>query len=96
MSQVKRGERNPMYGKNHSEETIARMSNVQKGRPRWEGFGRPSQKIEVLDIKINITKEFESISAAALALNIRQSTISRCLARKDQKVYNNQYIFKKL
>jgi group I intron endonuclease len=98
MSEAKKGETNPMYGKNHSEETRARMFNVQKGRPRTEGSGRPSQKIEVYDIKTNITKEFDSISAAALALNIRQSTISRYLARKDQKqkFYKNQYAFKKL
>lgn len=96
MSKAKKGETNPMYGKNHSEETRARMSNIQKGRPRTEGSGKPTQKIEVYDIKNNITKEFDSMSAAALALNIGQSTISKYLARKDQKFFKNQYAFKKL
>lgn len=57
MSKTKKGEGNPMYartlrthaGKNHSEETRARMSNIQKGRPRTEGSGKPSQKIQVYD-----------------------------------------------
>lgn len=96
MSSVKRGETNPMFGKKHSEETLIKMSNAQKGRPRQEGSGRPSQKIEVTDIKKNITTTYDSITAAALALNIGQSTISKYLARKDQKFYKNQYGFKKL
>lgn len=87
-----------MFGKNHSEETRAKMSNAQKGRPKHEGSGRPSQvqKIEVIDIKNNIATTYDSISAAALALNIGQSTISKYLARNDQKFYKNQYAFKKL
>jgi group I intron endonuclease len=96
MSSVKRGESNPMFGKTHSEETRAKISNAQKGRPRQEGSGKPSQKIEVTDIKNNITTIYDSMSAAALALNIGQSTISKYLARNDQKVYKNQYVFKKL
>lgn len=66
------------------------MSNIQKGRPRTEGSGKPSQKIEVYDLKNNITNTFDSMSAAALALNIGQSTISKYLARKDQKFFKNQ------
>jgi group I intron endonuclease len=99
MSNAKRGENNSMFGKKHSlrrEETLIKMSNAQKGRPRQEGSGRPSQKIEVTDIKNNITITYDSITAAALALNIGQSTISKYLARKDQKFYKNQYGFKKL
>lgn len=66
------------------------MSNIQKGRPRTEGSGKPSQKIEVYDLKNNITNTFDSMSAAALALNIGQSTISKYLARKAQKFFKNQ------
>ena len=65
------------------------------GKPRPEGAGSPSQKIEVTDIKNNITTKYDSISSAALALNIRKSTISIYFAR-NQKLYKNQYIFKKV
>lgn len=91
MSEAKKGEKNHIYGKNHSEETRAKISNSQKGRRRTVGSGRPCQKIEVIDIKNNITKRYDSISAAALNLNIGQSTISKYLARNDKKFYNNLY-----
>ena len=52
------------------------MSNAQKRRPRHEGSERLSQKIQVTDIKNNITTTYDFISAAALALKIGQSTIS--------------------
>ena len=94
MSNSKTGEKNPMFGKKHSEETRVKMSSSQAGekssrfgKPRPEGAGRLSQKIEVIDIKNNITTKYDSISAAALDLNIRQSTISRYLAHSDQKLY---------
>lgn len=76
----KAGEKNPMFG----------IRN-----PRPEGAGRPYQKIEVIDIKNNITTRYDSIALAALALNINHSVISNYFAR-NQKLYKNQYAFKKL
>ena len=81
MSSSKAGEKHPMFG---------------KYKPRPEGAGRPYQKIEVIDIKNNITTRYDSITAAALALNIRKSTISNYLARNDQKFYKKRYAFKKV
>jgi group I intron endonuclease len=98
----KTGEKHSRFGKLHTEETRSKMSDSQKavyrlGRVKSEGAGRPSQKIEVLrlDIKNNITTRYDSITAAALALNIRKSTIANYFAR-NQKFYKNQYAFKKL
>ena len=65
------------------------------GKPRPEGSGRPSKKIEVIDIKNNITTRYDSITAAALALKIGKSVISKYLACNDQKFYKNQFAFKK-
>jgi len=103
MSNSKTGEKNPMFGKKHSEETRVKMSSSQAGekssrfgKPRPEGAGRLSQKIEVIDIKNNIQTKYDSISDAALTLNIAKSTISKYLARNDQKFYKNKYAFKKL
>jgi len=77
----KAGEKNPMFG----------IRN-----PRPEGAGRPYQKIEVIDtLRGNITTRYDSIALAALALNINHSVISNYFAR-NQKLYKNQYAFKKL
>src|SRR5438477_10959207 len=60
-----------------SKETRAKLAlslkgekNPMSGKPIAIGAGRPFQKIEVIDIKNNITTKYDSISAAALALNI--------------------------
>ena len=67
------------------------------GRKKPELSGKAPVKIEVIDIKNNKTTRYDSISAAAaLALNIGQSTISKYLARKDHKFYKNQFSFKKV
>jgi hypothetical protein len=52
----KSGEQNPMFG---------------KSKPRPEGAGRPSQKIEVFDKEKNQTTTYDSTGAAARALNIQ-------------------------
>ena len=82
-------------GRKLSEETRAKMSIAKAGK-RPEGSGRPSQKVEVMDIKNNIKTRYDSISAAALALNIRRATIYDYLACNEQKVYKNKFIFKRL
>lgn len=95
-------------GYKHSEGTRAKMSSSHKGlsaghlnpmfgksRPRPVGAGKPYTQIEVIDTKNGVTTRYNSISAAALALNIAQSTISIYFAR-NQKLYKNQYVFKKL
>jgi len=66
-----------------------------KHNPRPKGAGRPYQKIEVIDIKNNITTTYDSIELAELALKTNHSSISNYFAR-NQKLYKNQYAFKKL
>ena len=66
-----------MYGKNHSEETKQIMSEAEQGQPRPEGAGRPSQQIEVTDIKNNTTTSYDSIGEAARALHIHKSVIDK-------------------
>ena len=96
LSEAFKGEKNPMYGKKHSEEIIKKMSASLKGREKPELSGKAPVKIEVIDVKNNKTTIYDSISAAALALNIGQPTISKYLARKDHKFYKNQFSFKKV
>ena len=78
----KTGENNPNYGK--------------KSKPRPVGSGKPSQQIEVTDIKNNTTTSYDSISEAARALNFpNHKAISNYIRQNQQKPYKAQYIFKK-
>ena len=56
----------------------------------------PSQQIEVIDIKNNITSRYDSISSAALALDIKNSRISNFLRLNQKSPYKDRYIFKKV
>ena len=96
MSDAKKGEKNPMFGKNHTEETKIIMSDAKKGKTKVEGSRSPSQAIEVTDIKNNTTTSYDSMSAAARALNIKKSIISEYFSKNQQKPYKGQYTFKKL
>ena len=92
-----------MIGKKHSEETKAKLSlafkgeaNPMFGKPRSVGAGKSSQQVEVFDIKNNVTIRYESISSAALALNIKHSIISIFFKRNQKSPYQGKYIFKKV
>ena len=87
----------PMSGRNHSEETKKKiMSEANKGKPRPEGTGKPSQQIEVTDIKNNITTTYISMSEASKALNINETVIGKYFSRNQKKPYKGQYTFNKL
>jgi hypothetical protein len=75
-----------ILGKKHEEETKRRISASQP----------LAKKIEVIDIKTNQANTYNSIKAAAKALGIPQSSISRYFTKNQQSPYKNQYIFKKL
>jgi hypothetical protein len=85
-----------MYGKNHTEETKTIMSEAKKGKPRTEGAGKPSQQIEVTDIKNNTTTSYDSIGEAARALNLPHfNIISNYIKNNQVKPYKGIYTFKK-
>jgi hypothetical protein len=52
--------------------------------------------VKVTDLETNITTTYNSMSAAASALNIPKSRISMYFANNQQKPYKNRYIFKKV
>jgi group I intron endonuclease len=80
ISEANKGENLPNFGKTLSEETRKKISDTSKkiensgrfktGQQRAEGAGKPYQSIEVLDLKENTTTIYDSISAAARALDI--------------------------
>ena len=67
------------------------------GKPKPEGAGSPSQAIEVFDNKNNQTTTYNSISAAARALNLpSHKAISDYIKNNKKKPYKGRYTFKKL
>nr|QCW06955.1 hypothetical protein [Drechslerella brochopaga] len=97
MSEAKIGEKNPMYGKTHSDDTRKKISAGHKGRiVSVETRAKLSIKISVFDIKKNTTTFYDSMSEAARALKIKQYLISKYFNRNQQKPYKGRYIFKKI
>ena len=67
------------------------------GKPRPSGAGKPSQQIEVTDIKNNTTTSYDSINEAAIALNLPSyRIISNYIKNNKQKPYKGIYTFKKV
>ena len=66
------------------------------GKAKPEGSGRPSQRIVVLDLLTNERTEYDSMGAAVLALNIKQSIISMSFSNNQKKPYKGRYIFQKI
>jgi hypothetical protein len=76
-----------------SKETRAKMSASQMGNSN--GKNQPNSiKIEVTDLETNTKTIFNSISAAAKALNILQQTISVYFKRNQQKPIKGRYVFR--
>jgi len=71
--------------KNHSDEAKRKISEAQP----------TSIKIEVTDIKNNITTTYNSMSEATRALNIHKSVIDNYFNRNQQKPYKGLYTFNK-
>ena len=58
---------------------------------------KPSQQIEVTDIKNNTTTYYDSMGEAARALNLpSHKVISDYIKNNQQKPYKGQYTFKKI
>jgi group I intron endonuclease len=94
MSEAKKGENNPCFGKTLSEETKKKISDAMVGNTNSKNHPN-SQQIQVFDEKTNQTTTYNSISAAASALNVKHSTIVNYFARNQSKPFKGQYTFKK-
>ena len=96
----------PMSGRKHSDKTKTIMSEGKKGenhpnygKQKYEGSGTgmPSQAIEVFDNKNNITTSYDSMIAAAIALNLPSyRAISDYFRKNQKKPYKDQYTFRRL
>jgi len=99
------------FGKKHSEETRRRMSEAQLRNPHFLGKKHSEEakirmretqaaqggyKIEVLDLETGTKITYPSISEAARALGIHQSTITNYFTRENKKPCKGRYIFSKI
>jgi group I intron endonuclease len=90
MSDAKKGENHPMFGKTGE-------NHPRFGQPRPAGAGKPSQTIEVFDLKEKTTTYYNSISEAARALNLPNfNTIRSYIKNNQQKPYKKRYTFNKI
>jgi group I intron endonuclease len=78
-----------------SDEIRKKMSDAHIGKARSKGAGRPVQKIEVFDQDTKLSTTYDSMRAAARALKIKPSTISKYFSRNQQKPYRGRYILRK-
>ena len=83
-------------GQTLNDDTKQKISDTKKGKPKVEGSGKPSQQIEITDIKNDITTSYNSISEAARALNCNESSIRSNIKSNSNKPYKGRYTFKKL
>lgn len=93
----------PMSGNKHSKVTLAKMRIAKLNKKLSEetkaliSFSMLSSiKVRVLDKETNTTVDYDSITAAAIALNIRIQAICNYLKRNQIKPYKGRYIFQKI
>ena len=76
MSECKKGENNPMYGKHHSEETKRKISNSMNGRQKVDGSGKAPKAVEQWSKDgAMLIAVYESMSEAARQTNICYQSI---------------------
>ena len=71
-------DKNPFFGKTHSEKTRAKMSKSNKGNKTGDKNGR-ARKIAQLSLDGNLIKEFSTIIESAKEVGISRQGISDCL-----------------
>lgn len=89
MSQSRMGVNNPMFGKDVSEETKAKLSEAAKNRVKSK---KPSFVVEILDLENNLTTEYKSIREAARSLGTNMSTLVSRDKRGTKKAYKGRYV----
>jgi hypothetical protein len=80
------GENNPMYGKNHTQDTKDKISKINKGKKRSENFIEKStfsakNKVGVILEKEDVSITFISKSAASRYIGVNLSSVVRAISK---------------
>lgn len=75
ISKVTKGENNPMYGKNHSEETKAKISEANKGRKHTEEANAKKTGLSKIVLDTQTGVFYNSATEAAFYYDINESTL---------------------
>lgn len=105
MSEAKKGENNPWYGKHRSEETKRKISEARKGKftgeknPNWGKFGaehnRSKPVLQYSKDGSRLIKEWDCAADAERVLKINNSCISRCCSGKLKSAGGYEWRYKK-
>jgi len=90
-----KGEKNPMYGKKHSKETIIKLKEINTKNAMYGKDNPASRAVKGINIKDNSEILFESANQAAIYINaFNNGHIIECCRgkRKSCKGYRWQYI----
>lgn len=88
MSENRRNENNPFFGKKHSSETIQKFKELASNR---EYLPVPGVEVEITDLETKITTVYTSIRKAAIAINSDIKTILRREKSQNEKGINTPY-----
>lgn len=94
MSEVKLGEKNPMYGKTHSKETRQKLSNAQSGDKHWSyGLSPSNETVEKIRMGCS-NKEITDDTRQKLSRSGKQAWTKR--KSRSQQVSVNGKIYKSI
>jgi group I intron endonuclease len=84
MSEAKKGKKSSFFGKTHSEETKAKISE-EKGTP-----------IKVIDLNTNVSSTYTSIRKAAEMLGVTHKALSYHFKKTNSFVFKGRYLVEKV
>lgn len=88
MSESRRGENNPFYGKKHNEETLSGIRAAAANRIKTPV---PGIEVEITDLETKLTTTYESIRKAAVAIGSDIKSLSRREKSQLEKGINTPY-----
>lgn len=88
MSENRKGENNPFFGKNHSADTIERFKEIASTRSYLPVEGL---EVEITDLETKITTAYDSIRKAATSIDSDIKTILRREKTQNEKGINTPY-----
>lgn len=101
MSEAKKGENHPLFGKTCSEETKSKISEARKGQKILEETkakmsAKKGTLVKVLDFETNETITYSSINKAAKALGVSQQRLSYHFQETNSFILKDRYQLDKL